>query len=526
MDRFQSILEAMADPGFYPHSVSSIDRRETHISAVFLTGEWAYKLKKPLDLGFLDFRNLEDRRKYCEREVELNRRLSQGVYQGVVGIYQTPDGFSLTGDGEPVEYAVRMKQLPDEARLQTLLEKNSVDPDQLKALGGILAAFYRKSEQSSEIDRYGRREAVIFNSEENFTQIEPFVGRLFPDDAWQFIQEVNRAFPERHKALFDRRLETGKIRDGHGDLRTDHIYFFPDEIQIIDCIEFNDRFRYGDVAVDLAFLHMDMEHLGRPDAGQAVLKTYAEHGQDPEIYALIDFYAAYRAIVRLKVACMRFEEPDAEREREALLKKIHTHLDLAYRHTLLFSRPTLWAFSGLPASGKSSLARRLAQTLSIETIRSDGIRKETDPQGRVVPFGKDGYTREKRGRVYARMLNRARDHLKQGRSVILDATFALREWRREAAQLATDLGACFLLVECGCDADVIRSRLRERERSPGQSDARLLHLDDMLQEFEAITEGKPNTHIHVDTEGPIEKTLLQILSEACLYKSAQLDQRL
>ena len=300
-DRFMSVCKAMADPAFYPHPVSNLQRRDTHISTVFLAGEWVYKLKRPLDVGFLDYRNLEDRRFYCEREVELNRRLSRGVYESVVTIYESPKGFSLSRNGEAAEYAVRMKRLPGRARLDSLLRKNQISSDQLGALGRMLADFYAQGEHGSGIDRYGRRDAVIYNSEENFIQLDPFVGWLFDGESWKFIKEVNRAFLDHHQALFERRLENGKIRDGHGDLRTDHIYFL-EGIQVIDCIEFNDRFRYGDVAVDLAFLLMDMEYSGYPDAGHAVLIAYAERGGDPEIYTLIDFYAAYRAIVRLKVA--------------------------------------------------------------------------------------------------------------------------------------------------------------------------------------------------------------------------------
>ncbi len=524
-ERFESVCKAMADPDFYPHPVSNIQRLDTHISTVFLTGEWVYKLKRPVDVGFLDYRKPEDRRFYCQREVELNRRLSQGVYESVVTIYENPKGFTLLENGEAAEYAVRMKQLPEQARLDTLLRKNRIPSDRLGGLGRILADFYAEGEHGSEIDRYGRRDAVIYNSEENFIQLDPFVGRLFDGEPWKFIKEVNRAFLDHHHALFERRLEKGKIRDGHGDLRTDHIYFL-EGIQIIDCIEFNDRFRYGDVAVDLAFLYMDMEHLGYPDAGHAVLKAYAERGDDPEIYGLLDFYAAYRAIIRLKVACIRYQEVDSEQERNRIQKTIDTHLDLAYRHTLMFSRPTLWVFCGLPASGKSSLAERLARVLSIGVISSDDIRRKRDTRNEVVPFGQGRYSLERRGRVYSRMLNRAQDLLKKGRSVILDATYALKQWRAGAVQLAADLDICLLFVECGCDIAVIRSRLKEREQSSGRSDARLQHIDQLQKEFEPITEFHSEIHIHMNTEGPIQETLIRALSDGYLRKSAQLNQRL
>ncbi|MFP4348027.1 MAG: AAA family ATPase [Desulfococcaceae bacterium] len=523
-ERFQSVCKAMADPGFYPHPVSNLQRLDTHISTVFLTGDWVYKLKRPVDVGFLDYRKPEDRRYYCEREVDLNRRLSRGVYEGMVTIYETSKGFSLSKEGQAAEYAVKMKQLPDRARLDTLLHQNRITPDQLSALGRMLADFYADSEGGSEIDRYGRRDVVIYNSEENFMQLDPFVDRLFDGAPWKFIQEVNRAFLDHHQALFERRLQEGKIRDGHGDLRTEHIYYL-DRIQIIDCIEFNDRFRYGDAAVDMAFLHMDMEYLGYPDAAQTVLKAYAKRGDDPEVYALIDFYAAYRAIVRLKIACIRYREAESEPERKSVQEKIDTHLNLAYRHTLMFSRPTLWVICGLPASGKSSLAEGLARSLSIGVIRSDDIRKEDDARNEVVPFGQGRYSRERRARVYGRMLNRAQDHLKQGRSVILDATYALKEWRAEAVQLAADLDTYLLFAECGCDTAVLRSRLKAREESSGRSDARLQHLTELMNQFEPLTELHPDHHIRIATDAPIRDTLIGLLSNGYLCKTAQLNQR-
>ncbi|MFO8084872.1 MAG: AAA family ATPase [Desulfobacterales bacterium] len=523
LPRFNAVCEAMADPDFYPHPVFEIQRRDTHISVVFLTGQWVYKLKKPLNLGFLDFREIEERAKFCEQEVRLNRRLSKGIYLNTVIIAENEKNvFSLSESGNVVEYAVKMKQLPDEARLGSLLKKNAVSRYDLELLGKKLAAFYLHSKQNSQIDQYGQRDMVIFNSEENFQQIVPFVSQLIDREKWQFICEVNRSFLYHHHVLFERRLENRKIRDGHGDLRTDHIYFF-DGIQIIDCIEFNDRFRYGDVAIDLAFLHMDMELLGYPEESQVILKSYVEHANDPEIYALIDFYAAYRAIVRLKVACIRHNELKKQKLSNSLQVEINTHLNQAYRYTLLFSRPTLWVFSGLPASGKSSLAQRLSRILSIMVISSDAVRKEKDFEPEIVSFDSGKYSKERRQRVYAKMLALAQKKLKKGRSVLLDATYSLRRWRQEVVQLASDMDSNLIFVECKCNTDIIRKRLIKRENYTGLSDARIQHLPDIIKNFEPITELSKDIHIKIETQIAIEQTLYQLLSEAYLCKSAQIE---
>ncbi len=525
MQRFKSVCEAMTDPEFYPHSVSGIKRRDTHISVVFLTGEWVYKLKKPLNLGFLDFREIDDRRKFCEQEVLLNRRLSRGIYQHTVKIVENKEkGFSMEGDGKVAEYAVKMKQLPDEARLANMLMDNNINRSDLERLGKKLAFFYQKSDRSPQIDQYGQRDMIIFNSEENFKQIAPYVGVLFDRERWKFICEVNRSFLYHHHALFERRLEKGKIRDGHGDLRTDHIYFV-DGIQIIDCIEFNDRFRYGDIAVDLAFLHMDMEQLGYPKQSQMVLKSYVDCAHDPEIYALIDFYAAYRAIVRLKVACIRYDELKSREQKKAMTNELHGLLNQAYRYTLLFSRPTLWVFSGLPASGKSSLAQRLASTFSMAVYSSDSIRKEKDSRPELVPYGEGKYAEKRRRRVYTKLLAIAQEKLKKGRSVILDATYSRRVWREEVAQLASDMDSNLIFTECEGKLETLLSRLKEREKNPGLSDARIQHLPEIMNHFEPVTELDPRNHIKVKTDSSIDENFHRILSEAYLCRAAQIKSR-
>jgi uncharacterized protein len=526
MQRFKSVCEAMTDPEFYPHPVSDIKRHDTHISVVFLTGEWAYKLKKPLNLGFLDFREIDDRRKFCELEVLLNRRLSQGVYLNTVKIVENKQkGFSMEGDGIVAEYAVKMKQLPDKARLANMLRDNNIARSDLERLGEKLAFFYKKSERNPQIDQYGRRDMIIYNSEENFSQIAPYVGVLFDGDRWEFICEVNRSFLYHHHALFERRIEKGKIRDGHGDLRTDHIYFV-DGIQIIDCIEFNDRFRYGDAAADLAFLHMDLEQLGYPQESQIILKAYVDCAHDPDIYALIDFYATYRAIVRLKVACIRYDELETMEEKKAVKNEINSLLNQAYRYTLLFSRPTLWVFNGLPASGKSSLAQRLANTLFMAIYSSDSIRKEKDFQQELVPYGEGNYSEKRRRRVYTKMLALAQEKLKKGRSVILDATYSRRAWREEVVQLASDMDSNLIFVECECKPEIIRSRLKEREKYNSLSDARIQHLPDIIKHFEPITEFGPHIHIKAKTDASIDNTFHRILSEAYLCKAAQIKSRI
>ena len=282
----------MRRPEFYPHSVSRIEQRETHISHVFLTGDYVYKIKKPVNLDFLDFTTLKKRYHYCHQEVILNKRLSHNVYLGVVPITFKDGNYHLTGPGIPVEYAVKMLQLPEDRSMVHLLKRK-------------------------------------------------------------------------------------KIRDCHGDLRTGHIYFTDKGIQIIDCIEFNERFRFQDITSDLAFLAMDLDYDGFPQIANYLLDDYAKHTEDPDVFVLIDFYKCYRAFVRCKVNCIRFQEDGlGKKDKAKLFKETNKYLDFAYRYAVQFTRPTLWVVCGMPGSGKSTISRDLSRVFRIKAFQSDVIRKE------------------------------------------------------------------------------------------------------------------------------------------------------
>lgn len=522
---FERVCRAMADPCFYPHPVARLERRDTHISVVFLTGDHVYKLKKPLDFGFLDYRGLENRRRQCEAEITLNQRLSHGVYEGVQEIRKTGEGFHLGDSGEVAEYAVRMKQLPDEAVLSCLLARSKVDASDMMRLGRHLARFYARSERSPEIDRYGRAEVVNFNTEENFRQLEPFVGKLVRRNPFDFIRESSRAFFKNAQPLFNRRLAEGRICDGHGDLRTEHVYFL-DGIQIIDCIEFNERFRYGDTAVDLAFLHMDTERLGRPDLSRAMLEGYTEMSRDFGLYTLLDFYSCYRAIVKMKVACLTWTELEESSRKVEMASRAEQYLQLAFRYAVQFSRPTLWVFCGLPGAGKSTYAEKVKEVFGIPLFQSDRERREL-PVYRLhpgpAPFGEGAYGTGVRGHVYARLLSLAHDELKRGGSCILDATFSLGKWREEALRLAQDCDANILFFECVSGEEAMLKRMARRKTGEDLSDARPDILRDMLNHFEKIDELPPGLHAKIDTEKDIPGNTNLLFSEAYTMKRTQVE---
>jgi aminoglycoside phosphotransferase family enzyme/predicted kinase len=525
MNQHKAICRAMKNPDFYPHPVSDLAFRETHASSVFLTGQWVYKLKKPVELGFLDFQTLENRHRFCELEVTLNQRLSQGIYLGVVGIYLNENGrFSLREDGRLVEYAVRMVQLPDEASLESLLRANKITAEQIQTLSQTLAAFYEKSKKSREIDYFGTLEVISANVEENFRQLAPYVDEVLDREQWDFIREINRSFLKLHESLFERRVKTKRISDGHGDLRSEHVYFYQG-LQIIDCIEFNDRFRYGDTALDLAFLYMDMEHLGFGEWGRVLLTEFVNLTEDWELYQLVDFYAAYRSVVRLKVSCFRFSET-TEDEKRAQREEVRLFLNQAYNYCLRFGRPTLWVFCGTPATGKSHLSKEIANAMSVPVFQSDLVRKEEAvfKKERVSSSGKRLYRLERRQLVYGFLLARAQDTIKSGRSVILDATFGLERWRDDVRELAEDMGCNIIFIECVCREETAKKRLKERENEQDAlSDARLDNYRDILKNFQPMSELPLEIHIVADTDRPLKETMTKVLSEAYTLRGLQVE---
>jgi uncharacterized protein len=474
-----------------------------------------------VNLGFLDFTTLEKRRHFCRMEVELNRRLTRAIYLDVVSITKKGRTYHLAGPGEPVEYAVKMKQLPAGASMVQLLAEGKIDAQAVDLLARVLAGFYEKAPCGPEVNAAGSWRTVKTNCEENFSQTEEFAGSFIDERMHHIIRSVNSAFLQRRKRLFERRVKEHKIREGHGDLRAEHIYFTPDGIQIIDCIEFNRRFRCGDAASDLAFLAMDLDFEGYPGLDRTLIESYIHHSGDRDALLLLDFYKCYRAFVRAKVNCFRLKQGGlAAEEQSELRAKTERLVDLAYQYALQYTRPTIWVVCGMIAAGKSTVAEALAQALQINTLRSDVVRKKLfDRQvfeSQTTGFGKGIYSEDATALTYGKLLLLAQEEVEQDRSVILDATFGHKNQRREVLRLAQDMDADIIFLECRCPEAVIKKRLRERGKTPSVSDARLMHLAEFKAGYEAPDEIPPAIKITIDTSEPLEENLEKILLHADL----------
>ena len=331
-----SLQKALLNPEIYPDRPPVIKFIETHISLLFLTGNHVYKVKKPVDFGFLDFTSLEKRKFFCEQEVKLNRRLSPAVYLGVVRITKEGEGVLLEGRGDLVEYAVKMEQIPGEFSMDRLLEKKQVTPKMIEAVSEKLVKFYFTAQTSDLIKSFAKPERVKQDTDENFEQTERYIDVTIPREAYEEVKARTNEFFRTNGKMFQQRITSGRIRDCHGDLRLEHI-FWGDEISILDCIEFNERFRYTDVAADIAFLAMDLDYHGGEDLSGHLIRAYVGESGDQELMEVLDFYKCYRAYVRGKVESFRRDDPNiAEREKKEALKSAQGYFSLAHRYAKRF----------------------------------------------------------------------------------------------------------------------------------------------------------------------------------------------
>lgn len=512
------IHEALLAPDAFPAGVASpVERISTHISWVFLLERDVYKVKRPVDLGFLDFRTLEKRRLACDAEVELNRRLASNVYLGVVPIGRTDDGrFHVDGPGEVVDWAVHMRRIPDTNRADNLLREGKLSPARLDQIAQRLVAFHAQATQGAHVANFGAPEQIAQNVSENFVQTRSTVERFLSGRQAAELENWQRNYLKDHTKLFRERAERGYVRDGHGDLRLEHVYVEADSITILDCIEFNDRFRYADVCSDVAFLSMDLEAAGRVDLAELLLARYARYASDFDLYALVDFYESYRAFVRAKVASFTAADETVDyptRERAWQQARHYALLALSAKRSPLVA-PVLVAVGGVIASGKSALAERLGDMLAAPVVDTDRIRKHLagrQPSERMTePLFKGAYSEEASNRVYDELCRRAGIVLRSGRAIVVEASFRTAAERARVRALARECKVPFHFLECRAPAEVCKARLVERAKGASVSDGRLEIFDAFAASFEPVTELEPSEHVVVDTTRNIDLTLEQL----------------
>jgi len=509
------IAQALLKPKAYPHAPGKIELVQTQMSFVFLTDEYVYKVKKAVNLGYLDYTTQEKRQFYCQQEVELNRRLCPEVYLGVVPITKEKGVISVEGEGEVIEHAVKMRRLPQEAMMDVLLENDRVSPEMITKVSQKLAAFHHKAETNASISAFGEIKAITRNTDENFAQTEKYIGKTISKEIYQRIKDFTDGFIEENAPLLAKRIKEGRIRDCHGDLHVAHICF-TDGICIYDCIEFNDRFRYCDVASEVAFLAMDLDHHRRADLARIFVDAYLAESRDKELGKLLGFYKCYRAYVRGKVESFKLDDPYiAPAEKRHTLEVASSYFDLAYAYTR--SRPMLFITVGLVGTGKTYLAKVLAERLGLAVISSDVTRKQLAgipvTEHRFEEFDTGIYSAEFSGKTYDKMFSEAKHILSGGSSAILDASFIKAEERLKAKRLAEEMNADFFIIECTLDEEGIKKRLAKRLEQGSASDGRWEIYQPQKTAFEPVAEALPKNHVIIDTSKPMEENIRQILDK-------------
>jgi aminoglycoside phosphotransferase family enzyme/predicted kinase len=475
------LIDSLSKPAAYPHPVDAVEVHQTHISVVFLAGTFAYKIKKPVELGFLDFRTLAQRRHFCEEEVRLNRRLAPAVYRGVVPIVATNAGAAIDQPGEAVEWAVKMERLPEEATLDQRLRRGDIDVGIVQTLAERIAAFHAEAETNERIASFGQFDVVARNARENFVQGAPQVGVTVTQTVFDRLRVLMDNSLELLRPVVEGRARRGIPRDTHGDLHLDHVYLFPereppDDLLIIDCIEFNERFRFADPIADAAFLVMDMTFHGRRDLAQAFAAAYIRASKDEEGRRLLPFYTSYRAVVRAKVEGFELTEKEIpESERRAARTRAQGHWLLALGEMEAPERkPCLVLVGGLPGTGKSVLARGLAERAGCHWVRSDSLRKELaalrSDQSARAHFGEGVYNAEWNERTYGACLERTERLLHEGKRVAVDASFGEERQRQRFLDLAARLAVPAIFFLCEVAPDIARGRLERRRNDASDAD--------------------------------------------------------
>lgn len=504
------LIAALADPACYGGDVTRVTPLETHISHVFLTGRCAYKIKKAVDFGFLDFTALSARRFFCEEELRLNRRLAPALYLEVVPITGSVDAPRIGGPGRAIEYAVKMREFAQEALASRLLDCGALGAEDIDALAAMVARFHEAVERAAPGGGFGSPEGVWRAAQDNFATLHTLVedlqerSRLDALAAW-----TRREYEARRGALLTR-VEEGFVRECHGDLHLGNMARIERELTIFDCIEFNPAFRWIDVMSEVGFLVMDLHHRGHPDLAHRFLNAYLERTGDYGGLAVLRFYLVYRSLVRAKVARLRAAQLHSEEARREAIADDRDHLKLAESFAAP-SRSALVITHGLSGSGKTTLSQALLERLGAVRVRSDVERKRMHGL-EALDRARSGidtglYASTATEATYGRLTALARGIVGSGFTALVDAAF-LRRWQRNLfRELASALSVPFVIVDFAASEAALRERIARRiDGSTDASDADVTVLEQQLRTQEPLGDAEMDDVVRYDAEAPLERS--------------------
>lgn len=453
----ENLVNAMLNSSFYPHE-AEIKFIETHISCVFLTGKYAYKIKKPVNFGFLDFSTLENRKNFCEQEIKLNSRINPSLYLGVMPISLINNSYVLNSSENIVEYCIKMVELPQDSLMSDLLIHDRVSEEDINRIAKKVVRFHNTANKIKDIQFV---DSIKYNLAENFSQTENIVGWLISKTNYNLIRDNALNFFNSHKSDFLERMKSDLFVDGHGDLHSKNISIMPDDIYIFDCIEFNERFRIQDVASEIAFLSMDLDFNNKSSLSSIYVNTYQKLS-NKNILPYLDFFKSYLAYVRGKVLYFSLINDQKNKDLENTIKR-YFRLSAKYFNSSL---PTIFVISGLSGTGKSALAKRLSYQTNIKRLSSDEIRKELagvpKHESAKADYNEGIYSPDFTKNVYSKMLDLAEREIQSNRSVILDATFNSDLYRNMIIDLTKKIDTDIVLIEREADCEIVTERLKKR----------------------------------------------------------------
>ena len=499
----QTLLNALQDATLYDHPVTGFTVMETHISWVLLTGEFVYKIKKPVDFGFIDYSTLERRAHFCHEEVRLNRRLAPDLYLGVIAVRGSESAPRLDGDGPVIEYLVKTRQFRQQDLLSNMQQAGTLRPQHIDSLATRLAAFHNRADRAPLGSQWGTPDQLHAPVAQNFEQIRPLLKESADLEQLEHLELWAHTTFERLIPQLAERKSEGFVRECHGDIYLDNVTLVDGEVTLFDCIEFNEAFRWIDVMSDVAFMAMDLEDRNLPGLSQRFVNAYLESTGDYTGLRVLNYYKAYRAMVRGKVALLRLTQPGiTDTERQQAMERYRGYARLAESYAEIPKRFGLLTV-GVSGSGKSTVSVKLVEDFGAIRLRSDVERKRLFGQAPTHAEAPDLYSPAVTEQTYARLGTLASTVLAAGYPVIIDATHLKREQRDTMRECIELQGSPCLMLHCQAPIEVIEDWVKARQAEAADpSDADIAVVRKQLQAFEPLSSDERLRCIEVHTDQP------------------------